>query len=171
MRLSLFQVSDNFSDFLRQVDSKVPFTHLSKSKRPFVGILFTIDNHDYFAPLSSPKPKHSSIKNDIDFIKINQGIWGVINLNNMIPVHSSCLIKINLQINKSDSIDEKKYKILLSNQLTWCNSNRALIIKRATKLYFMIINKKARPELTSRCCDFLQLNTQYQNYCNLINIK
>lgn len=50
------------------------------------GILFTVNGFHYYAPLTSPKPKHLQMKNQIDFLKINQGQWGAINFNNMIPV-------------------------------------------------------------------------------------
>lgn len=40
----------------------------------------------YFAPLSSPKPKHKRMKNMIDFFKIKDGELGAVNFNNMIPV-------------------------------------------------------------------------------------
>ena len=43
-------------------------------------------NYEYFAPLSSPKPKHQLIKRQIDIVKINDGKYGVVNLNNMISV-------------------------------------------------------------------------------------
>ena len=58
-----------------------------KNKRPYIGVLFEIDRKKYLAPLSSPKPKHLTMKNSLDFVKINQGKFGVINLNNMFPGH------------------------------------------------------------------------------------
>lgn len=41
----------------------------NKSHRPFVGIVFSIDNVDYYAPLTSPKPKHKQMKNQVYFQK------------------------------------------------------------------------------------------------------
>lgn len=38
----------------------------------------------YFAPLSSPKPKHLKLKSKLDFLKIDNGKLGAI--NNMLPV-------------------------------------------------------------------------------------
>ena len=51
--------------------------------RPFVGVLLEINKCKYFAPLSSPKPKHIKMKNQVDFYKIDSGKLGAINLNNM----------------------------------------------------------------------------------------
>ena len=45
--------------------------------------LFKIEDCEYFAPLSSPKPKHKKMKNTIDFLKIKNGELGAVNFNNM----------------------------------------------------------------------------------------
>ena len=76
----------NYCDYLRKFDNKVPYNAGKKELRPFIGILFLVNNCEYFAPLSSPKQKHLHMKNNIDFLKIADGKLGVINFNNMIPV-------------------------------------------------------------------------------------
>ncbi len=50
----------------------------------------------YYAPLTSPKPKHLKMKNGKDFRKINGGQYGAINFNNMIPVPDSALLLIDI---------------------------------------------------------------------------
>ncbi len=96
-----------------------------------------------------------NMKNQIDFLKIYDGIWGAINLNNMIPIHKESIEKVNIKILESDVEDDIAYKNLLSNQLSWCNANYSKIILQATKLYHSITSGKARPELKNRCCNFL----------------
>lgn len=86
-RLSFVLINSKYCDYLRTKDHCVPYTMDNKSTRPFIGVLFQIENINYYAPLSSPKPKHKRIKNQIDLVKINNGEFGVINFNNMIPVH------------------------------------------------------------------------------------
>ena len=79
-----------------------------KELRPFVGVLFEIDGFEYFAPLSSPKPKHKNMKNTIDFFKIKGGELGAINFNNMIPVNIENYVLIDL--NKETTLaNEQKY--------------------------------------------------------------
>ena len=56
--IKLVVVDSNYCDYLRQFDNKVPYNFDKKNNRPFVGVLFEIDNCKYFAPLSSPKLKH-----------------------------------------------------------------------------------------------------------------
>lgn len=85
--MKLYNVTDAYVDYLRQFDSKVPDN--KAEKRPFVGIVFSINGYNFFAPLSSPKPKHRGMKNMPDFHKINSGLQGAINFNNMIPIPNS----------------------------------------------------------------------------------
>ena len=67
INLKIVRVNTNYCDYLRKFDNKVPYNKNEKELRPFVGILFTINDCEYFAPLSSPKPKHLKMKNTIDF--------------------------------------------------------------------------------------------------------
>ncbi len=60
-------------------------------------MLFNVNNCKYFAPLSSPKPKHKSMKNTLDFLKISDGDLGAINFNNMLPVTDDNIIRIDLE--------------------------------------------------------------------------
>ena len=57
-KLILVRIDSKYCDYLRKYDSKVPYNFNEKELRPFIGILFRIDKLMYFAPLSSPKPKH-----------------------------------------------------------------------------------------------------------------
>ena len=84
--LKLVIVDSNYCDYLRKFDNKVVYNYTNKSTRPFIGVLFNVGNIEYFAPLSSPKAKHLTMKNKIDFIKVDNGKLGVVNFNNMIPV-------------------------------------------------------------------------------------
>ena len=54
------------------------------------------------------------------------------------------------------------YGNLLQNQLTWCNLNKSLIISKAEKLYYSIINNKCK--IAQRCCDFSLLEQKCQEY-------
>ena len=172
MNLKFYKADEKYCDFLRITDKCVPYIQDDKNLRPFVGVLLTIGGLGYFAPLSSPKPKHKTMKNQVDFLKINGGEWGAINFNNMIPIHPSCLTAIDMKITMSDNKADVDYKRLLANQLSWCNSNRARIYEQAEKLYNAIVSKKARPELAKRCCNFPLNEQSYLIYCttnNLIN--
>lgn len=74
--LKIVKIDYKYCDFLRKYDNKVPYNAGTKDLRPFIGILFMVDNCEYFAPLSSPKEKHKKLKNTLDLIKIKNGEYG-----------------------------------------------------------------------------------------------
>ena len=167
MNLKFFTANNGYCEFLRKVDPCVPYIHDDKNIRPFVGIVLTVNGFDYFAPLTSPKLKHRGMKNQTDFMKINGGIWGAVNFNNMIPIHASCLTEVDMNILATDNKAESDYKNLLVNQLSWCNANKDRIIIQAKKLYHVIVTGKARSELVKRCCNFTLDEERYHEYCEL----
>lgn len=161
--LKLVCIDPLYCEFLRKYDKRVSYNSNQKKTRPFVGILFTIDFHDFFAPLSSPKKKHLKMKNKIDFYKIESGALGVVNFNNMIPV-SKDNYKI-VDLNKSSlTKEDQKYQELLRNQLAWLNKNQQQIRKKAYKLYYLYSNKRLSPNIKSRCCNFLLLQEKCEKY-------
>lgn len=164
MSLSFVTVDSKYCDFLRKADPCIPYTANQKEKRPFVGVLLSINDKEYYAPLTSPKPKHLSMKNSVDFVKIDQGKLGAINFNNMIPIHSDCLKKVDLSILPNDSKSDKDYKMLLGDQLDWCNKNKDFIINKAVKLHAIISQDKAHDSLKKRCCNFPVVEKQYVEY-------
>lgn len=80
-KLKLYKISEKYIHFLREVDP-VNVKYNKKERRPYVGVVLEIQQFFYFAPLASPKPKHLTMKNSLDFIKIDGGTLGVINLIN-----------------------------------------------------------------------------------------
>lgn len=90
--LILVRLDEKYCEYLRKYDNKVPYSYDKKKLRPFIGVLFEMNNCKYFAPLSSPKPKHKTMKTTLDFLKIAHGKWGAINFNNMLPVTEKILL-------------------------------------------------------------------------------
>ena len=160
--IKIYYVDSSYIDYLRKYDSKVPF---NKGKsRPYVGIVYKYNNQNYFAPLSSPKPKHLKLKDDaIDIFKIDSGKLGIININNMIPVANDCLAEV------LPLLKDGKYKNLIQNQLTFINKpdNK---IKLLSKVYYFqdkyrngFLDKK----VLNRTCNFNILEEK----CNEWNEK
>lgn len=117
MKFKIYNVDSKYLDRLKSVDYRVPQEHSRKgNKRPFTGILFTQDNFKYIIPLTSPKQKHLKMNDALDFIKLNDGYLGALNLNNMIPVCNGTYHMVRLE-------DEKNYQYrrLLENQRQWMN--------------------------------------------------
>jgi len=101
------------------------------------------------------------MKNNIDFLKINNGRDGVINLNNMIPIPLGCYKKINI---KEEIVRDKKYGLILKYQMIWCNKNMETIMKNAEKLYKLVSNNKANLNIQKRCCNFKFLEIKLNQY-------
>ncbi|MGL5415539.1 MAG: type III toxin-antitoxin system ToxN/AbiQ family toxin [Clostridium sp.] len=147
MKLKIYKVSEEYIDYLRKYDKKNIKVNKGE-KRPYLGVVLEIDNIKYFAPMASPKPKHMNMKNSIDFIKINAGEHGVINLNNMIPVSEKALIKYNIEAEENIM-----YKNLLYIQLKFIEKENKKILKNAKKLYekVTIYNSEF---FSSKCANF-----------------
>lgn len=56
-KLKIVKVESKYCNYLRKYDSCVPYNAGTKELRPFIGVLFRVNKLEYFAPLSSPKPK------------------------------------------------------------------------------------------------------------------
>ena len=161
LNFKLVKIDYKYCDYLRKYDSRVMYNNGKKELRPFVGVLFIINECEYFAPLTSPKIKHLKMKNTIDFMKIDHGILGAINFNNMIPVwkRNYKIIDINKDLN-----DDKKYQKLLSEQLSWLNSNNIQVRNKSYKLYSAYKNNKLSNNIQNRCCNYLLLEKVGKEY-------
>jgi len=150
-------VQPSYLDYLRTFD---PFVSLDSSEnRKFVGIILEVNGHKYCAPLSSPKSKHQSMPDSkVDVIKIDGGQLGVINLNNMIPVHDSAVIHIDIS-----AVPDEQYKRLLTNQMLFIRSNEESIKKKAKRLY-QIVKSQTQQKLNERCCNYLLLEEAASKY-------
>ena len=138
-KLIIVRLDSKYCDYLRKFDNKVPFNYSQKKLRPFIGVLFKINKCMYFAPLSSPKPKHLKMKSTIDFLKIDRGKLGAINFNNMLPVTKKNIIELDLD---KDAVNEseEKYIKLLKSQLYWLNRNSEILYKKSKNLYNKYLN-------------------------------
>lgn len=114
--LKIVKVDYRYCDYLRKFDNKVAYNVGNKELRPFIGVLFEIENMKYFALLSSPKEKHSRLKNTLDLLKIDGGKFVVINFNNMIPVYENNYEELDLN-DVGTTLKEQQRMNLLQNQL------------------------------------------------------
>ena len=178
--LMLFELEENYYNFLVKYDSKIMYNKNAPiGSRPYVGIVLDINNYKYFAPLTSPKPKQNKqkIRHSIDMILIDNGKYGAINLNNMIPA-KLCFLKIKkYDILANDTLKEKQYKLLLANQIQWCNilNNKNLIKTNANQIYKIKNNNRVKNKnilkLKERCCDFKILEKQCDIAFNVLMEK
>lgn len=161
--LMLVKLDSSYCNYLRQFDSRVPYNYANKELRPFIGVLFRVNECMYFAPLSSPKSKHLKISSKLDFLKIDNGKLGAINFNNMLPVSKNNITKVNLTI-QGTTKDDIKYNNLLKAQLFWLNRNCEKLFGRAKKLYTKYIDGTLNEHIFNRCCNFPLLEEKCKEY-------
>lgn len=163
INLKIVTVDSKYCDYLRKYDNRVPYNKGDNETRPFVGVLFEINNCEYFAPLSSPKDKNKKMKNTIDFYKIDEGNLGAINFNNMIPVKEQNYYLVNLK-KKNNKIEEIKYKTMLNKQLQWLNERYDEVKNKSKKLYDLYNSGKLSNNIMDRCCNFKLLEEKCSEY-------
>jgi len=174
-RLNLYLIDIKYIRNLANADDNVMSVspQIDKENRPFVGVVIVCEEHAYCVPLSSPKAKHVSMKNDVDFTKIivQEKLIGVLNFNNMIPVDSSCIEPLDLKITSRDHVTTRQYKKLALKQLEWCRQNQESIVKKANKLYRLVQSDRVSGHLKKRCCDFKKLEQISQKWNKNLKTK
>lgn len=156
--IKFYQVSPDYVDYL------IPYApHLFHNKqqgqqneRKYIGIVLTINDMNYFAPLSSFKEKHKRMREGLDFIKVKN--YAVINLNNMFPVPNGQYSYVDISKEHNP-----KYKSLLLSEYRYIKSIQEKIRKNAANLYQIKIKGEVS-SLTKRCNDFLKLEELCQKY-------
>lgn len=159
--MKFYFINDAYIKYLKQYDNKVLDNY--HQTRPYIGILLEINSLKYLAPLSSYKEKQDKLKTSSPTIyklyqkNMPENKLGMISLNNMIPVLENELHL--LDINSCD----KKYRTLLNLQLEFIKSHQDSILKKAQKLYELIVIKN-HERYTSICCNFSLLESISKTY-------
>ena len=147
--LKIYRVSEKYVRYLHSVDYRVQFN--KGEHRPYVGVVLQIEGYDYFVPMESPKDNHENVKTGIHIMRMQNGEYGLLGFNNMIPVRDDCLIAFDI-----DNEEDEKYRELLKNQLRFCNKNKERIYEHAEKTYNAVTIKQSKFFLRV-CCDFKKL--------------
>lgn len=157
--LKIYEISEKYVNYL------LPFApHLFQNKQPgqqntgkYIGVVLQVNGMDYFAPLSSFKPKHHKMKEGLDFIKIKD--YAVINLNNMFPAPKGTYQYVDFSQERN-----LKYQSLLMAEYRYIKSIQERIRKNAQTLYN---HKQAHGDntpLSKRCNDFSLLEEACKKY-------
>lgn len=122
--LKIYYLDENYINYLRQFDTKVAYN--KNQTRPYIGVVYSFNGYNYFAPLSSPKPKHLSMsEKTIDIFKIDRGKLGIVNINNMIPTPIECISEVLPTLKENDT-----YKTLIKKQTTFLNDNKNSLFRK-----------------------------------------
>ncbi|QGZ99420.1 type III toxin-antitoxin system ToxN/AbiQ family toxin [Dehalobacter restrictus] len=159
--LKLYVVDTQYINYLKQFQEHI-WDNDDKGKiRPYIGILIPLNNFNYYAPLSSPKQKHDSMKDRLDFIRIDHKneLKCVINLNNIIPVNDFSISLLDIEN------EEELYRNLLNTELIEIRKKQHTIINNSGILYNKITRHiKDNPKLANICYDFKLLEEKCNEY-------
>lgn len=157
--IKFYEIDEEYIDYMCQFDKHLFHNKQAHqtNKRKYIGILFKVDNLDYFVPLSSFKPKHATMNETIDFIKL--GDYAVVNLCSMLPVVKTCCHFVDFS-----NIDDKKYRCLLVAEYLEIKSHAELILKNAKIVYSHKLHKGNGTPLARRCADFKLLEQKALEY-------
>ena len=152
--LSFYKINKTYIESLQIIDPDVRISTGEKRTRPYVGIVLTIQNRLFFAPLSSPdkfpssldsnelqiaKAKKSNIEKRRISIKVISNnhvhLCNVI-IGKIIPVPKSQITEISINDLLSSSISsEKKYGDLLQKEYYAINAMKDIIYNKALRFY------------------------------------
>lgn len=170
--LYLYKINIEYIKKLNSADSRVHYDISDTyDRKPYIGIVFSIQDYLYLIPLSSPKNKHRNMRNTLDFHKIEDesNFMGVLNINNMIPVfdHPAIIKKIDVEdYIESSNDDDVNYGFLLTNQVTFINSNveRKTIKDKARKIYTQYNDNTLAINVRNRTNNFKKLEKELDTF-------
>ena len=152
--LSFYKINETYIESLQSIDPDVRISTGDKRTRPYVGIVLTIHDRLFFAPLSSPakfpstldsnalqiaKAKKSNIEKRRISIKVISNkqvhLCNVI-IGKIIPVPSSQISEISINDLLSSTISsERKYGDLLQKEYYAINAMKDTIYDKALRFY------------------------------------
>lgn len=157
--LRLYKVNIDYIKYLYSFDNRVQYNPIREDeytiKRPYLGIVFEVENFKYFVPLEHPRKSHQNMKNNTFIFKIHNGKYGILGLNNMIPIKEECLI--DFDINK----EEIEYRQILISQYHYCNKHFKEIKKKAKETYDKSLSNSFMKKI---CCNFKLLEEKCNKY-------
>lgn len=145
--LKLYEVSEEYISYISTVEKNV-FSSKENARnhtRKYLGIVYSINEYNYYIPLSSPKNSDYRLENGVQKIRgsiipiiritsqSSSGeleLKGTLKLSNMIPVPASELTLYDME-HEQDLF----YKSLIQKEMLFIRKNKNKIIQNAKILY------------------------------------
>lgn len=177
-KLNIWTLSKEYVDEMSTIDSSVQYPKPNNGHtRPYVGIVLTIFNFLYFAPLTHQGQKWYGYE---DHVLIEKGKFGSIKLNKMIPIYNIYKdelltpISIDLLLNSNNAWEFNRGKILSKE---WRFINKPDVVKqiltKAANVYFNwnSLTKKQEYHCNFQKLEYFAINWKFIYYklVNLIN--
>lgn len=159
MKLKFYEVDGEYIKYLKENgDNKIPNIDYKRHKKFFCGIVLTINNFNYFAPVSSYNKKAHTVFLIMDKNRKTKELKAISSLrfSFMFP----CPIEYLEQ--KDFSKEDEQYQVLLRKELHYCNVNREKIRKKANEVYNLSLKEETRNKFN--ICDFKKLEQKCLEY-------
>jgi protein AbiQ len=160
--MRLYSISDDYIEYLRKVFPRVYSNKITNRThtRKYLGVVFKLNDFNYYIPLSSPKDAHDYItlngkkvirKDSIIVIRmvVKGTLKGTLQIGTMIPVPDKALIQYNLQDEQDIS-----YKELVQDEIIFIRKNANRIVKTAKLLYSKKTKSTHKNPVIDRVLDF-----------------
>ena len=159
--MRIYKVNVDYIKHLHSQDNKVQYsskyTDAQNQNRPYIGPVLIKDGISYYAPLEHPRPAHRKLKDSSYLVKIDSGKYGIIGINNMIPVPEQELISFDISKDKNSKV--------LTSQFVFCKKHTRELVRKANKVYAAQANPDtAHTQFSS--CDFVKLKNSALKYSN-----
>lgn len=162
MKLKFYEVDSEYIKYLKEnADNKIPNLEYEKHKKFFCGIVLTINNFNYFAPVSSYNKKAHTVF----LIKAKDKETNELKAISSLRFSFMFPCPIEYLNQKDFSKEEEKYRNLLRKELNYCNSNVEKIKKLANMVYKLGIKEETRQKFN--ICDFKKLEEKCLKYIKL----
>ena len=173
-KLGFYEINQDYIDYLRSFDKRIlkSDTTGNNKSRKYIGILLTVEDKKYLAPLASPKksdylPNGTIRKSIIPIIRIvskndkgESELKGKVKLSSMIPVVDMSLVREY----KIDFEKDKNYRHVIEKEMDFISSNKKLILNYAKILYGQKI-KNLDIGYIENVVDFKLLEEKAAEYC------
>lgn len=166
MKLKFYEIDGTYIKYLKENgDNKIPNIEYEKHKKFFCGIVLSINNFNYFAPVSSYNKKLHTVFLIMDKEKNIKKLKPISSLrfSFMFPSPKECLSL------KDFSQEDRKYQTLLRKELHYCNINIEKIKKLANEVYKLGLNEKTRAKFN--ICNFKKLEEKCLEYKKVNNLN
>lgn len=158
MNLKFYEVDENYLHYLKNFDRQIPDMNYTRFNKFVCGVVLTIGNLNYFAPISSFKKKQST-----NFVINDKGRdISSIRFCFMFPAPDE-VIKL-----KDFSTVPEHYRDLLNAEVNFCNKNVGEIHKIAQKVYK--IGTNPNHPLSHTCCNFKLLEVKCMEFIQQMKV-
>lgn len=166
MELNFYNVDTDYIDYLKKYEEKYRgFTRVpnvnyhSGNNKFFYGAVLTVNDIDYFVPVSS----NTKVKQDDILIVVKDKKnpnYGTLRFAYMLPIPKNC---IHLLIR--DDLNDQFRAERIRKELAFCRKNRNKILRQAKRTYDRIVGNVSEV-LCHNSCDFKLLEKAYSEYLN-----